>query len=328
MKLGIVGATGLVGSALVQEIRTYLKGTNELHLFGSSKNDCTKIKISGETFTVHAVESLLSYDLDVALFATPVVISKQWIPLLLEKNDKVVVIDGSSAYRNNPEVPLIIPEINMGCMNVHNRIIASPNCTTTLALMALTPLHKAFTLESFELCSYQAASGMGKAGLKELEQQCCCWVNKEPLKSSVFPRKLLFNAIPQIGSFDSWGNSEEEQKIVFESRKILNLPKLRAFATCVRIPTLTCHSLAITASFKSKFTLEELRKPLRNAPGVKFYEDAYPDVYNALDSSLCHIGRLRINPIRANTLSFWLVGNQILKGAATNMRQILEQLVH
>ena len=164
-------------------------------------------------------------------------------------------------------------------------------------------------------------------GLQELEQQCHCWINEEPLKATVFPRKLLFNAIPQIGSFDSSGNSEEEQKIVFESRKILDLPQLPVFATCVRIPALTCHSLAITASFKSEFTLEDIKRTLKNVPGVKFYEDTYPDVYDALDNSLCHVGRLRINPIRKNTLSLWVVGNQILKGAATNMRQILEQLL-
>lgn len=327
MKLGIVGATGLVGSALAREIRTWLKGTEKLYLFGSSKNDCTTIKISGEIFTIHAIETLLFYDLDVALFATPADISKQWIPILLEKSNKVVVIDGSSAYRNDPKVPLVIPEINAEHMGVQDRIIASPNCTTTLGLMALAPLHKEFTLKSFELCSYQSASGMGKVGLQELEQQCKSWLNREPIEASVFPRKLLFNAIPQIGTFDSLGNSEEEQKIIFESRKILDIPKLPIFATCVRIPALTCHSLAITASFRSKFTLMEACEYLRNAPGVKFYEDTYPDIYDALDNSLCHVGRLRINPVHENTLSFWVVGNQILKGAATNMRQIFEQCV-
>jgi len=327
MKLGIVGATGLVGSALVQEILTNVKCVSDLYLFGSIKKDCEWVEISGNRFIVHNIDSLLSYDLDIILFAAPAEVSKQWISPLLEKNSQVIVIDGSAAYRTNPEVPLIIPEINAELIRNHKRIITSPNCTTTLALMALAPLHKAFTLESFELFSYQAASGMGKAGLQELEQQCRCWVNKEQLPRSVFPRKLLFNAIPQIGIFDSLGNSEEEQKIVFESRKILNLSQLPIFATCVRIPALTCHSISITASFEAEFTLEDIKRTLKNAPGVKFYDNTYPDVYDALDNSLCHVGRLRINPIRKNTLSLWVVGNQILKGAATNMRQILEQLL-
>ena len=327
MELGIVGATGLVGAALIKEILTYIKADFTLHLFGPSVNDLARIETGGKPVTVHRMEALTSCNCDVVLFATPAEISKQWIPLLLKWNRQTIVIDGSSVYRNDPDVPLVIPEINIESIKKHKRIIASPNCTTTLALMVLAPLHKALALESFELCSYQAASGAGKKGLQELEQQCHAWEKKEPLKASVFPRKLLFNAIPQIGTLDTTGCSEEEQKIVFESRKILNLPYLPVFATCVRIPVRTCHSLAITASFRSKFSLEIVKQILREAPGVKVYEDSYPDVSDAFDNQLCHVGRLRINPVHENTLSFWVVGNQILKGSATNMRQILEQFV-
>ena len=297
-----------------------------MHLFGSTKRDLIKINIAGESFTVREIEALLAYDCDVVLFATPSEVSSQWIPALLRGKSNVIVIDGSSAFRSDSTVPLVIPEINIDHLKKHNRIIASPNCTTTLALMALAPLHKAFMLKSFEVCSYQAASGAGKKGLEELEQQCCSWADKKPFNPSVFPRNLLFNAIPQIGSFDSLGNSEEERKVISESRKILSLSNLPVFATCVRIPTLTCHSLAVTASFESNFSLEEVKKQLQRAAGLKFYDDTYPDVYDALDNSFCHVGRLRTNPIHENTLSCWVVGNQILKGSATNMRQILECL--
>ena len=326
MKLGIVGATGLVGTALVEEILTYIKPVSALYLFGSYKRNCCSVKIAGNEFIVNGIEALLSYDYDVVLFTTPPEVSKQWIPRLLAKDPKVIVIDGSSAYRRDGDVPLVIPEINAECLTSGKRIIASPNCTTTLALMVLAPLHKAFQLKSFELCTYQAASGVGKKGLEELEQQYGCWIEGKPIKPSVFPRKLLFNAIPQIGTFDSNGNSEEELKVAVESRKILSLPKLPVFSTCVRIPTLTCHSLAITASFESPFSLDSVKVLLQKAPGLKFYEATYPDVYDALDNHFCHVGRLRINPLHENTLSFWVVGNQILKGSATNMRQILECL--
>ena len=321
MEIGIVGATGLVGNALVKEIIEHITVDYRLHLFG--RND-TKLHLNKSCFPVHSVEKLLENHLDVVLFATPPEVSRKWVPLLQSKTN-AFIIDGSSAFRQEPDIPLIIPEITPQPAILNAQCVSSPNCTTTLALMALYPLHKLYGLSSFSLCSYQAASGAGRKGYTELIEQCKDWASNKPITSaSTFPKTLLFNAIPQIGTFDAQGSSDEEQKIFLESRKILSLPNLNVFATCVRTPTLTCHSIAISATFDKKISLNQAKEALQNTPGVKFYDNDYPDVYCALNNSLCHVGRLRWDTTRDNTLAMWVVGNQLLKGSATNMRQILE----
>ncbi len=321
MEIGVVGATGLVGNALVKEIIEHVTLPYGLHLFG--RND-TELYVNKSHFPVHSIEQLLKCPLDVVLFATPPEISRKWIPLI-QSNARAFIIDGSSAFRQKNDIPLIIPEINSETKALCSQCVSSPNCTTTLALMALHPLHKLYGLKSFSLCSYQAASGAGRKGYTELIDQCNAWVSHKDLGTPLaFPKTLLFNAIPQIGAFDAQGVSEEERKILLESRKILRLPKLEVFATCVRIPALTCHSIAISATFDQKISLEQAQKALQEAPGVRFYEKNYPDVYCAMNDSLCHVGRLRWDTTRPNTLALWVVGNQLLKGSATNMRQILE----
>lgn len=321
MEIGVVGATGLVGTTLIKEIIEHITIECHLHLFGRKT---TEIYVNNSCFQVHPIEQLHQHHLDVVLFATPTEVSLKWIPLLRSKTN-TFIIDGSSAFRQEPTVPLVIPEITPETEVLTAQCVASPNCTTTLALMALYPLHKLYGLKSFSLCSYQAASGAGRKGFTELIEQCQDWTFNRKLKTpSAFPRTLLFNAIPQIGTFDSSGTSEEECKILSESRKILYLPYLNVLATCVRIPALTCHSMAISAAFDKKFSLKEAKEALQKASGVKFYDDDYPDVFCAINNSLCHVGRLRRDPTNDNALALWVVGNQLLKGSATNMRQILE----
>lgn len=321
MEIGIVGATGLVGNALVKEIIEHIAVGYRLHLFG--RND-TELHLNKSCFPVHSVEKLLENHLDVVLFATPPEVSREWIPLLQSKTN-AFIIDGSSAFRQEPDIPLVIPEITPETAILNASLVSSPNCTTTLALMALYPLYRLYRLKSFSLCSYQAASGAGRKGYTELVEQCKNWGSNKPIPSaSAFPKTLLFNAIPQIGAFDAQGSTDEERKILLESRKILGLPELNVFATCVRIPTLTCHSIAISATFDKKISFEQAQEALQNAPGVRFYDNDYPDVYCALNNCLCHVGRLRWDTTHDNTLALWVVGNQLLKGSATNMRQILE----
>ena len=317
----MVGATGLVGNTLVKEIIEHVTVAHRLRLFGRCE---TELNINEAQFTVHPIEQLLKCPMDIVLFATPADVSREWIPLIQAKT-RAFIIDGSSAFRQEDHVPLVIPEINYEAEILNSSCVASPNCTTTLALIALYPLHELYGLKSFSLCSYQAASGAGRKGYTELVEQCKSWALGKKLKEPlVFPRTLLFNAIPQIGAFDVQGFSEEERKILLESRKILRLPNLNVFATCVRIPALTCHSIAISATFDKTISLEQAQKALQEAPGVKFYDSEYPDVYCAMNDSLCHIGRLRWDTTRDNTLAMWVVGNQLRKGSATNIRQILE----
>lgn len=312
MEIAIVGATGLVGEILIQEIEKYIPAS--VHIFSST--------------SIHSIRPFTELNLDVILFATPPSVSLTWIPLLLQKTS-AYIIDGSEAFRKDPQVPLIIPEINGHLLSQRHRLISSPNCTTTLALMALYSLHACFKLTSFSLCSYQAASGAGRNGLQEFEKQIKDWVleGTTSFTPQNFPKTLLFNAIPQIGKFSENGNSSEEEKINLESQKILNLPSLTTFATCVRIPALQCHSIALSATFEKTVSLQDARTILKQTPGVVFYENTYPDVYNAQGNSLVHVGRLRKDPTRENALSMWIVGDQLRKGAASNMRQILSQLL-
>ena len=322
MNIGIVGATGLVGETLIKEIVENLHLPFTLHFFVANGRNVEKV--SGFRKNIYPINDITSIDLDVVLFATPQEVSKLWIPVLL-KNTSVFIIDGSAAFRKSKNVPLIIPEINGDILNSGVRCVASPNCTTTIALMALAPLHKLGGLRSFCLNSYQAASGLGRKGVRELIEQSKAWNNgRAMLSPSVFPRTLFFNAVPQVGEVLQNGDTEEEEKVSFESKKILNLPGLKVFSTCVRISVLQCHSLSISASFEQEIDIKTAQEVLSSTKGIKFYEKGYPDVYSSINDSLCHVGRLRIDETHPNALGFWVVGNQLKKGAATNMRQILE----
>ena len=318
MNIGIVGATGLVGEALIHELEKFPHALRLFHSGCSSETNSSGRRID-------PIDRLQEGALDVVFFATPPQVSAEWIPTLLEKTSAFIV-DGSSAFRQKDHVPLVIPEINGSLITSTTRQVSSPNCTTTLALMALAPLHRYAYLESFTLNSYQAASGAGRDGVRMLTEQYAAWSRGESIPiDTVFHRPLLFNAIPQIGGFNASGNTEEEEKVLQESRKILNLPQLLTFSTCVRIPALQCHSLSISATFKKPISVQEAYDLLKQTSGVKVYGgNLYPDVYSANSNSYCHVGRIRTNPTVPNTLSFWVVGNQILKGAATNMRQILD----
>ncbi|MFQ6723641.1 MAG: aspartate-semialdehyde dehydrogenase [Opitutales bacterium] len=323
MKVGIVGASGLVGRALLTELLERFGNEPIFYLFCSENTPVKTLEADGKKWNLKPITDLLKTPLDVCFFATPASVSEEWIPKLLDKS--TFVIDGSSVFRQNPDVSLIIPEINPEDLKLTDRCVSSPNCTTTLALMALAPLDRQWSLESFSVCSYQAASGMGQKGLEELLQQSNAYLSGEKVLSpQVFPRNLAFNVIPQIGSFVTEDQTEEEEKICKESRKILHNPNLKIFATCVRVPVLRCHSMHLTATFKQDFSLIEAQQILQNAPGLRFYKHTYPDTQDASGNSLCHIGRLRLDPTHPKTLSLWLVGDQLLKGAASNMRQIFE----
>ena len=323
MKIGIVGASGLVGRALLAELLEKFGDDLIFHLFCSESAPVKTLEIEEKKWHLKPITDLLKTPLDVCFFATPASVSEEWIPKILDQTS--FIIDGSSAFRQKSSVPLIIPEINPDSLKPTDRYVSSPNCTTTLTLMALAPLNQQWSLESFSICSYQAASGMGQKGLEELLQQSKAYLKGEkPLPARVFPRNLAFNVIPQIGNFVAGNRSEEEEKICKESCKILHNPNLKIFATCVRVPVLRCHSIHVTATFKQEISLIEAQQILQNASGIKFYQDTYPDTQDAYGNSLCHIGRLRLDPTHPKTISLWLVGDQLLKGAATNMCQIFE----
>ncbi|MDR0755977.1 MAG: aspartate-semialdehyde dehydrogenase [Puniceicoccales bacterium] len=323
--IGIVGATGLVGQTLSEELLKMPEcRSKDFVLFSSNKMAGYLCDLKGSRSKIESLTEDWLKKVDFWFFATPKWVASHWIPIILNNSD-ANCIDGSSAFRLHGEVPLIIPEINMHQLTPTKRLVASPNCTTTIALMALWPLHKVFHLKRFWVHSYQSASGMGNDGIRELEEQVKSWSEgKSHANVRNFHKPLAFNAIPQIGHLDTDGVSEEERKLVLESRKILGDANLKIFANCVRIPVLRCHSMEINAEFDKKLDWSGAKMALKSAEGLHWYEEGYPTALEHSKRGTCGVGRLRYDNALDNGIAMWVVGDQLLKGAALNMVQIFQ----
>ncbi|MDR0647288.1 MAG: aspartate-semialdehyde dehydrogenase [Puniceicoccales bacterium] len=327
--IGIVGATGLVGQTLFEELlKMPACRSKNFVLFSSDKTAGHLCTLKGFRSKVENLTDNWLKRVDFWFFATPQHVAAHWIPSIL--NTRCAnCIDGSSAFRLHKDIPLIIPEINIRQLTRANRLVASPNCTTTIALMALWPLHKVFHLKRFWVHSYQSASGMGNDGMRELEEQVKSWSEgKSHANVRNFHKPLAFNAIPQIGNLDADGVSEEECKLVLESKKILGDANLKIFANCVRIPVLRCHSMEINAEFDKRLNLDEAKMALKSAEGLCWYEEGYPTALEHSKQSACGVGRLRYDNALDNGIAMWVVGDQLLKGAALNMVQIFQHWIN
>jgi len=267
---------------------------------------------------------------DFAWFCADNKISKRYVPIAAEEG--AVVIDNSSAFRMDPTVPLVIPEINGEEAQHHKGIIASPNCTTTITLIGLYPLHQAFDVKRIFASSYQAVSGSGTQGISELNQQVhallACHQNVE---RKIYPHQIAFNVLPHVENFLDSGYTQEEVKMQNEGRRILHLPKFRASVTCVRVPVYRAHSIAVFAEFEKPVSLEMAVEALRRAPGLRLVDDVagnyYPTPLGVEGKEECEIGRLRLDSAMENGLAYWICGDQLLKGAALNAVQIAELLI-
>ncbi|MBA2744250.1 MAG: aspartate-semialdehyde dehydrogenase, partial [Chthoniobacterales bacterium] len=241
-----------------------------------------------------------------------------------------VVIDNSSAFRMEPDVPLVIPEINGDDARDHRGIIANPNCTTAVSLMALYPLHLAFGVRRVFASSYQAVSGSGSRAIAELKRQVAEGNANTPARAEVYPHPIAFNVLPHVDSFLKTGYTKEEMKMQMEGRRIMHLPDFRASVTCVRVPVYRAHSVAISAEFERPVSLHEAREVLRQAPGLDLVDEPahnrYPMPITAAGRDNCQVGRLRLDCAFENGLAFWVSGDQLLKGAALNAVQIAELL--
>jgi aspartate-semialdehyde dehydrogenase len=241
------------------------------------------------------------------------------------------VIDNSSAFRMDEAVPLVIPEINASDVKSHKGIIANPNCTTAITLMALYPLHKAFTCKRIFASSYQAVSGTGAKAIEELRRQVEQLVRGEPATKEVYPHQIAFNVLPHVDSFLPTGYTKEEMKMENEGRKIMHHPAFKASVTCVRVPVYRAHSVAVSAEFERPVTVEAAREVLKKAPGLDLVDDPakneYPLPLYVADKYNCAVGRIRRDCALDNGLCFWVSGDQLLKGAALNAVQIAEELV-
>jgi len=255
-------------------------------------------------------------------------ISREFAPIAVAAG--CVMIDNSSAFRMEKSVPLVIPEINAGDVKHHKGIIANPNCTTAITLMALYPLHRAFGVKRVFASSYQAVSGTGAKAIEELERQVGQVVAGKPVTKEVYPHQIAFNVLPQVDSFLPTGYTKEEMKMENEGRKIMHHPAFRASVTCVRVPVYRAHSVAVSAEFAKPVSVARARKVLAKAPGIDVVDapekHEYPLPLYVAEKYNCQVGRIRLDCAMDNGLCFWVAGDQLLKGAALNAVQIAELL--
>jgi aspartate-semialdehyde dehydrogenase len=326
--VAIVGATGAVGveMLLCLEQRNFPLG--KLKLLASARSAGKRMKFRGEDVVVEELTHDSFAGVDIALFSAGGGISKEFAPSAAAG---AVVIDNSSAFRMDEDVPLVVPEINPDAAKNHPRnIIANPNCTTIISLMALAPLHQAFGLRSIIASTYQAVSGSGAQGIIELEEQMMAIANGQPFTPKVYPRQIAFNVIPQVDAFTDNGYTKEELKMLHEGRKIMSLPELRVSCTCVRVPVYRSHSVSITAQFDQPVDVAAARAAYAGKPGIQVVDDPanklFPVPLDTTGKDDCLVGRIRKNLVFNNALDLWVVGDQVRKGAALNAVQIAEIL--
>lgn len=324
--IAIVGATGAVGQQMLKCLEERNIQCN-LKLLASARSKGKKFKFFDQEIICEELNPDSFKDVDFALGATENDIAKTWIPWALE--NKVIIVDNSSAFRLDQDVPLVIPEINPEDIAKNKGIIANPNCATIIALVALNALHKEFKIKRMIVTTFQAVSGAGVKGIQDLENQL-----KDPTAPcNAFPYPIAYNLIPQIGDFDDLGISKEEWKLQNESRKILHDDNLLVNCTCVRVPILRSHSESITIKCEKEIDITKARELLSSAQGVLLKDDPlhkqYPMPLETTDQDLVYVGRVRkdISDPTNHSLSLFCCGDQIRKGAATNAVQILEKLL-
>ncbi len=329
-RVAIVGATGAVGVEILSCLESRNFPLASLKLLASKRSAGKQVPFKGEMLTVEELTADSFGDVDIALFSAGGGISLEYGPIAAAAG--CVVVDNSSAFRQEDDVPLVVPEINPeAALNHPRNIIANPNCTTIITLMALFPLHQRFGLKTVIASSYQAVSGSGQAGITELEGQVRALVNGHPVETSCYPKQIAFNLIPQIDKFTDSGYTKEELKMLNEGRKIMGLPKLNVTCTCVRVPVYRSHSISCIAQFEKPVSVEEARACFENKPGVALMDDTaagvWPTPLDSTNGDTCYVGRMRMDQAVDNALNLWVVGDQVRKGAALNAVQIAELLV-
>ena len=327
--VAIVGATGAVGEEMLLCLEQRNFPVGKLTLLASARSAGKRIPFRGQDIVVQELTHDSFAGVDIALFSAGGGISLEFGPSAAAAG--AVVIDNSSAFRMDEGVPLVVPEINPEAAMDHPKgIIANPNCTTIISLMALAPLHEKFGLKSVIASSYQAVSGSGAQGIVELEEQVKAIANGLPFTPKVYPRQIAFNVIPQVDSFTDNGYTKEEMKMLHEGRKILGHAALKVSCTCVRVPVYRSHSVSITAVFDKPVDVESARASFAGKPGIQVVDDpankVFPVPLDTTGKDDCLVGRIRKNLVLDNALDLWVVGDQVRKGAALNAVQIAELL--
>jgi aspartate-semialdehyde dehydrogenase len=327
--VAIAGATGAVGIEMIRTLEKRNFPLSKLTLLASARSAGKCLVFKGELVPVKELGAEAFNGVDIALFSAGGSISKEFAPLAVQKG--CVVVDNSSAFRMDENTPLVIPEINAADARRHRGIIANPNCTTAIALMALYPLHQAFGVIRVLASSYQAVSGTGAKAIEELRRQVTQIESGQPVTREVYPHQIAFNVLPQVDSFLASGYTKEEMKLENEGRKIMHHPAFRASVTCVRVPVYRAHSVAITAELQRAVSVEAAREVFSKAPGLDLVDtpekNEYPMPLYVAEKDNCQVGRVRRDCALDNALSFWVCGDQLLKGAALNAVQIAEELL-
>jgi aspartate-semialdehyde dehydrogenase len=324
--VAIAGATGAVGQMMLAILAERDFPVRSLRLLASERSEGKVLTFRGEEVKVERLTERAFHGVEVALFSAGASRSKAFAPAAVHAG--ALVVDNSSAFRMDPQVPLVIPEVNPEAAREHKGLIANPNCTTIVTVMTLKPLHDTATLKRVIVSSYQAVSGAGAQAIEELREQVLAWTKGEQAAATVFPHPIAFNLIPQVDSFQEGGYTREEMKLVHETRKLLGDRTLKIAATTVRVPVWYAHSVSVMVETARKVTVEEARQLFASFPGLELCDDPargqYPMPLMAVGKDACYVGRVREDLSSEHGLHFWAVGDQLRKGAALNTIQIAE----
>ena len=329
-RVGVLGATGLVGTTILELLEARDFPAAEVIPFASQRSVGRELPWKGSTLTCRALSGESIQGLDVVLPSAGGAISAEWTPRLVEAG--ATVVDNTSYWRMHDDVPLVVSEVNPDALDGHRGIVANPNCSTMQMVVALKPLFDAAGIERLVIATYQAVSGTGKAAIEELREQSRAVLDGKQPQASIYPHPIAFNALAQAGSFaDGDDHTDEERKLINETRKILGDPAIRVSATCVRVPVVTGHSEAVNVETREDLSPERARELLEAAPGVTVVDDPaaarYPLATEAAGKDDVFVGRIRRDPGNERALDLWVVSDNLRKGAATNAVQIAELLV-
>lgn len=325
MRIGILGATGAVGRQMMECLEEQKIIPDDLILLASPRSEGKVLPFAGKELMVHAVNEAWLEGLDYVLGAVDADTSRKWAPAI--RNSGAVYIDNSSAFRLEEDIPLVVPEINGADALNHHGIIANPNCSTIITLMAIAPIHQISPIRKVIASTYQAVSGAGMHGIDELEQEVKDIAEGKAVKPSVFPAQIAYNCIPWIGSEKEAGYTSEELKMRNEGRKILHNPELKVTCTCVRVPVFRSHSISVSVECEQPVSVEAAAEAISQFEGDVYLKDGYPMPLNTSGQDKVYVGRLRPDMVFDGGLSLFCCGDQIRKGAAANAVQILAYLL-
>jgi aspartate-semialdehyde dehydrogenase len=327
-RIAVIGATGAVGQTTLKILEQRKFPIRELRAYASARSAGKTVTFAGESLKVETLDANSFKGIDIVLFSAGSSQSREFAPIAVKAG--AIVIDKSNAFRMDPDVPLVVPEINPDAARRHKGILACPNCTTIVTVMPLKPLHDLGRLRRVVATSFQAVSGAGVSGIAELREQTMAWSKGEAIKSKFFHHQIAFNLIP-AGEFVEGGYTGEEIKLVNEIRKILDQPDLAISPTTVRVPVFTAHSISVNAETETKIAAADARKAFADFPGIRLFDDPahnrYPMPLLVEGQDDCFVGRIREDLSCPNALNFWVVGDQLRKGAALNGVQIAELLI-